>query len=159
MLNSQLKAPLQSQGAANKRAFPSGFFECCSYKNSEGNSVCFPAFCPQALICTNAIVGKVCTKINKEEEICLEMGPTGICVCAAMIPLGIYTPSGGAGIYCCLTNYLRRRTMEEFNIEEESVLCAGPSSPPCVNFVVHGICYPCSVFQLYVAHKELAAKK
>ena len=82
------------------------------------------------------------------------MGNTGLCLCLAMIPLGIYTPSGGFGIYCCLTTYLREEVIEKYNAEETSICsCPGPLNPIC-NTIALGINYPCSLFQLLVAMKH-----
>eukprot|EP00981_Chlorochromonas_danica_P015499 scaffold12556_cov229-Ochromonas_danica.AAC.1 len=137
---------------SKKRKWPTTFFGCADAKDpaSVSSSTNKP---------TNSIVGRVCSKLNKEPVVCCESGNLGLCICIAMIPLGVYTPAGGFGIYCCLTNYLRQRTIEEYNIEEESVCCAGPSAPPLINICFHGVCYPCSIFQVYTALKTFSTDK
>lgn len=105
------------------------------------------------LFSTNSIVGRVYSKVFDEQVVCMDMGPVGCCMCVAMIPLGIYTPSGGMGIYCCLSNYLRGEVARKYRLREEPL-----SKNGCLNFCLLGVCYPCSFFQMLSTIRYYEAK-
>eukprot|EP01040_Poterioochromonas_malhamensis_P012670 gene12670-13877_t len=132
-------------------AWPVPFLGCMD--NVEGGAPFCPMFCPLSLLCTNSIVGRVYSKVFDEQVVCMDMGPVGCCMCVAMIPLGIYTPSGGMGIYCCLSNYLRGEVARKYRLREEPL-----SKNGCLNFCLLGVCYPCSFFQMLSTIRYYEAK-
>lgn len=81
------------------------------------------------------------------------MGPVGVCMCVALLPLGVYTPSGGFGIYCCLSNFLRAEVSRKYSLREENF-----STNPLINCLIYGVCYPCSFFQMYSTIKHYESK-
>jgi hypothetical protein len=94
---------------------------------------------------TNSLVGRTYSSVYNEEPCCCDMGPVGICLCVSLIPLGVYTPAGGAGIYCCLSNCLRKEVTQKYKITDEPD-CGKENH--CLNFIFYGLNYPCSFFQM-----------
>ena len=58
------------------------FCGCCSYKNPEGKSTCFPDFFPKALLGTCFLVGEAWSNNKNEEIVCCNMGWSGIGCCS-----------------------------------------------------------------------------
>jgi len=67
----------------------------------------------------------------------------------------IYSPTGGLGILCILTNYLRNKTLYKYNVQENDffINCHdyNPTLNLCCNYLCYGCNYPCSLFQLLVS--------
>jgi hypothetical protein len=103
---------------------------------------------------TNGIAGRVYSKIFDEHPICCETGPVGLFICFALIPLGIYSPTGGLGVYCCLSNYLHCKAIEKYKIQDEPL-----TSNPCGNCLWIGLNYPCSIFQVFSSQQYFDHKK
>jgi hypothetical protein len=100
----------------------------------------------------NSSAGRIQTLLSEEKEVCCGMGKEGLCCCLALCPFAIYSPTGGLGAFCLVTNYLRRRTMEKYGVEEQDVCnCSDPSANACCNFCCYGFNYPCSLFQMAVS--------
>lgn len=81
------------------------------------------------------------------------MGPKGLCLCATLIPLGIYAPLGGFGLFCCLGTWMRSRFLEKYEAEEDSMCCLGPHMPCGLRLAFLSVCYPCNFFQILMAMK------
>jgi hypothetical protein len=97
---------------------------------------------------TNSLVGRVYSKVHDEEACCCEMGPVGLCLCFSLIPLGVYTPSGGFGFFCCLSNCLRRQFIQKYQMAGDDVIL-----PWYCDLCLHGVCYPCNFYQLLMTAK------
>lgn len=106
------------------------------------------------------IAGKTCSKVIEERTCVCGLGPQGCLVCLLTIPLGVYHPIAGFGIFCVLSNYLREATIAKYNVEEEQCCCCG-SMNYCINYLHFGCNYPCSLFQVLVSieHWEAEATK
>jgi hypothetical protein len=89
------------------------------------------------------LAGRVCTQVTDETPCCFGLGPQGCCVCLPLIPLGIYHPLAGFGIFCVLSNCLRDRVVKKYNVEEENSFCCG-SWNGCLNYCHFGCNYPVS---------------
>ena len=77
------------------------------------------------------------------------MGQQGLCCCIALCPLAIYSPTGGLGAFCVVTNYLRQKTMEKYNVEDHDLCnCSDPNVNCLCNYCCYGCHYPCSLFQM-----------
>ncbi len=80
------------------------------------------------------------------------MGQQGLCCCIALCPLAIYSPTGGLGAFCVVTNYLRQKTMEKYNVEDHDLCnCSDPNVNCLCNYCCYGCHYPCSLFQMTVS--------
>lgn len=79
------------------------------------------------------------------------MGPRGVCLCASLIPLGVYAPLGGFGLFCCLGACLRSRFLSKYNAEEDTMCCLGAHMPCGLRVVFLSLCYPCNFFQILMA--------
>jgi hypothetical protein len=100
----------------------------------------------------NSLAGKIHSSLRKEKPICCGMGNEGVCCCIMLCPLAIYSPTGGLGAFCCVTNYLRYKTMEKYGVEESNVCnCSSPGMNTMCNFCCYGFHYPCALFQMLVS--------
>ena len=80
------------------------------------------------------------------------MGKEGLCCCIMLGPLSVYTPTGGVGAFCVVTNYLRQKTMIKYGVEDDDVCnCSNPGMNSLCNYCCHGLNYPCSLFQMAVS--------
>lgn len=79
------------------------------------------------------------------------MGPRGVCLCASLIPLGVYAPLGGFGLFCCLGACLRSRFLTKYNADEDTMCCLGSHMPCGLRVVFLSLCYPCNFFQILMA--------
>lgn len=100
------------------------------------------------------MAGRVCTKAYHEQPCCLQLGPYGCLLCVAALPISVYSPFGGFGLFCCVSNYLRAKVVREYNVEEEqNCTCCGPCNP-YIDQMHLGCNYPCSLFQMYVSLEQ-----
>eukprot|EP01040_Poterioochromonas_malhamensis_P010528 gene10528-11464_t len=133
-----------------KKQWPLTLCGCYSYRDLKGEQRWWPTFCCTAMICSNMMAGRVCTQVVREEPCFCGLGFQGCLVCMATLPIGVYHPIAGFGIFCCLSNYLRDRVVERYNVEEEQVCCCGGLNY-YINFLHFGCNYPCSLFQVNMA--------
>eukprot|EP01040_Poterioochromonas_malhamensis_P010527 gene10527-11463_t len=136
-----------SEKTKEKRQWPLKLWECYSYRDLKGNQRWCPTFCCTALICTNMLAGRVCTQIVREKPCFCGLGLQGCLVCLVTLPIDASYPVLGAGIYCCLANFYRCRIVEQYNVEEEQLCCCGRMNW-FFNYLLFGINYPCSLFQM-----------
>lgn len=87
------------------------------------------------------MAGRVCTQVMEEEPCFCGLGPQGCLICVATLPIGIYHPIAGFGIFCCLSNYLREKVVQKYNVEEEQCCCCGSWNYP-INYCHFGCNYP-----------------
>lgn len=99
------------------------------------------------------VAGKTWTKVKEEKPCCLGLGPQGCLICLATLPVGVYHPIAGMGVFCCISNYLREQIVEKYNVEEEQCCCCG-SWNYYINYCHFGCNYPCSLFQVLVSVEE-----
>lgn len=76
------------------------------------------------------------TKLEKEDPICLQIGPKGACTC--ILSNALFGPVG----WMLCGHCLRQQVISKYNVQEEG--------NPCFNC----ICYPCSYFQMMVSINE-----
>jgi len=83
------------------------------------------------------------------------LGTQGICCCISLCPCMIYSPTGGFGILCIVSNYLRSQALSKYNVQEVDFFdgCRdySPTLSICCNYICYGFHYPCSLFQLVVS--------
>lgn len=80
------------------------------------------------------------------------MGKEGICCCIVLCPLSIYSPTGGLGAFCLVTNYLRQKTITKYGVEDSDVCnCSNPFMNSVCNYCCYGLNYPCALFQMMVS--------
>lgn len=105
------------------------------------------------------MTGRLWSKVYRESTCCCDLGPVGCLICLGTLPLSVYSPMGGMAVFCCLSNHLRSKVVEEYNVEEEQCCCCG-SCNPWINFCHFGCNYPCSLFQVAISleHWEYEAK-
>lgn len=105
------------------------------------------------LVCSGtSAAGKIHTSLIEEEPICLGMGKEGLCCCIALLPFTVYTPTGGMGAFCLVTNYLRQKTIEKYGVEDDNVCnCSNSTLNTVCNFCCYGFNYPCALFQMAVS--------
>ncbi len=94
------------------------------------------------------IAGRVCTQISREKPCVCGLGPMGCFVCLATLPIGVYHPIAGFGVFCLISNYFRSETLKRYNIEEEKTFCCGEQCNACLDYFHFGCNYPCSLFQV-----------
>lgn len=99
-------------------------------------------------------MGKLHSKLSKEEIVCCGMGKEGLCACLVLLPFAIYTPASGFGVFCCISSYMRQRTIQQYNVEEEPICCIGTALNPVCDFVFYGVNYPCSLFQVLMSVEQ-----
>eukprot|EP01040_Poterioochromonas_malhamensis_P010529 gene10529-11465_t len=138
---------MSADKSKEKRQWPLKLWECYSYRDSKGKQRWMPTFCCTALICTNMLTGRVCTQVFHEKPFFCGLGFHGCLICLLTLPIDATYPVLGGGIYCCLANYLRCRIVEQYNVEEEQLCCCGGMNYYC-DYLLFGINYPCSLFQL-----------
>ena len=93
------------------------------------------------------MTGRLWTKVYKESPCCCQLGPTGGLICLLTLPLSVYSPMGGMCAFCVLSNHLRAKVVNEYNVEEEQCCCCG-SCNSTINYFHFGCNYPCSLFQV-----------
>jgi hypothetical protein len=91
------------------------------------------------------MAGRVCTQLCEENPCFCGLGPLGCVICAGTLPLGVYHPAAGFGVFCFLANYLREKAIHKYNVEEENYCCCG-SWDYCCNYIHFGCNYPVSSF-------------
>ncbi|RYG63116.1 hypothetical protein EON64_16580 [archaeon] len=96
----------------------------------------------------------MCTKTLQEPVMCCDLGCCGALVCAATLPIGVYHPAAGMGVFCCLTSYLRHQILDKYNVEEEQACPCNSWNTPWMNFCHFGCNYPCSLFQMYMSLED-----
>lgn len=100
----------------------------------------------------NGMAGGIHTSLIEEDPICCGMGAEGLCCCIALLPFAIYSPSGGMGVFCLVTNYLRNKTMQKYGVEDNDLCnCSSPCLNSVCNYCCYGFFYPCSLFQMFVS--------
>ena len=100
-----------------------------------------PYFCPMSVLGTCCVIGRINTILEKEQEMCCEMGPKGWLCC--FVSNALLGPPGFLLCGLCL----RTRVMTDYNVQ------GGTSE------WLQGICFPCSYFQMLVSLKEWEAEK
>jgi hypothetical protein len=143
-----------------KRKWHIGLCSCCNYVDRNGKNRNCPE-CFQAMCCANAIAGKTYTRLTKESPICCQMGCTGLFICITSIPFSAYHPMGSICCMGLLSNYMRARVVETYNVQEEDA-CANGCTCGCshdfCNQVHYGCNYPCSFFQMMMSMEEWDAQ-
>ena len=132
-LNQQLRS---SPDDGKRRAWVTGTFDCCSYKDSSGDSKCIPFFCPMALCGTCCAIGRLQTSLLDEDPCCCGMGCCGFLSC--FLSNALLGPPGFCiqGV-CCI----RPRVIKKYNVIPDS-------------HAWMSLCYPCSYFQMLVSVAE-----
>ena len=119
------------------------------YVDPLGRNKFFPYFCPMSMLGTCCIAGRVQSLLEREDEICCEMGSSGWTCCLISLPLSFLGPLGGAVYFCCLSNIWRKDVIRMYGLVEEKTSCCFPE------FCWFGCHYPCSFFQMYNTLKIL----
>lgn len=102
-----------------------------------------------ALLGTCCIAGRVKSLLDKEDELCCEMGPTGWMCCLVSLPFVFLGPLGGVVYFCFVSNMWRKDAIRMYGLVEEKTSCCLPES------CWFGCHYPCSLFQVYNTLKIL----
>jgi len=101
---------------------------------------------------SSSLVGRIVTDLDDAEPVCCRMSCKGLCCCIMLCPISFYSPTGGLGLMCLITNYLRSRTIEKYGVEETDVCaCSVPAMNTLCNFCCYGFHYPCTLFQMNMA--------
>lgn len=104
---------------------------------------------------SNSIIGQIHTKLNNEPIICCDVGQQGLCLCLILIPFSVYTPASGFGVFCCVSNYYRRKVAERYGVEDDKVCCTDNADlNPIGDFCYYGVHYPCSLFQVVMSMRH-----
>lgn len=149
-----MKASLTEERKKNNWVVP--LCSCCSYVDKKG-SLRRGLAC-QAMLCTNVLLGKTYTRLNREPEICLQMGPVGCCLCCINIPFSVNHPMGSV---CCMgfsALAMREEIIKRYNVTEENAcsdccICCCFTHRLCNTFH-YGCNYPCTFFQMLVSMEE-----
>lgn len=100
------------------------------------------------------LAGRVCSKTFDETPMCCELGCCGSLMCVATLPVGVYHPAAGMGLFCLITNFLRYKIIQKYNVEEEKACPCDSWNTPLMEFCHFGCNYPCALFQMYVSLDE-----
>ena len=119
------------------------------YVDPHGRNKFCPYFFPMSLLGTCCILGRVQTMLDRENEICCEMGSNGWVCCLLSMPVAFFGPLGGAIYFCSLSNVWRQDIIRRYGLVEEQTSCC---CPECCWFGCH---YPCSFYQMYNTLKIL----
>ena len=110
-----------------KNQWALGFYDCCSYKDNNGDCHCIPKFFPQALCSPCCIDGEIHTILNQQTPCCCRMSTGGWCQCFIQIPIGALGPFGGIVLSVCCGIKTRNEVIEKYDISDNGVYCAGNS--------------------------------
>jgi hypothetical protein len=155
-----LMANGSSSAASEKKKWKSSLFGCLGYRTPTDECMFCPYFFPMSVLgtCCAAGVppssppflplphlfphpclsssGRITTKLENEEPICLQIGSKGACTC--VLSNLLFGPVGWMICGYCL----RQQVIEKYRVEEEGC---------CLCNVV---CFPCSYFQMMVSVNE-----
>ena len=96
-----------------------------------------------ALLGTCCIIGRVQTLLDREKEICCEMGSSGWSCCLLLTPFALFGPLGGMLCFFHISNVMRKDVIRQYELVEEETSCC------CPKMCWFGCHYPCSLFQMY----------
>jgi hypothetical protein len=99
------------------------------------------------------MIGKIYSQLYKEEQLCNQVGPVGGLLCVGLIPVSMYSPVAGVLCFGTLTNVLRHRVLDLYEVVEDPVACCALLDP-CLTCTYYGCHYPCSLFQMKISMDE-----
>lgn len=128
-----------------KSSWPLGPYDCFffQYKNK---CMCIPYFIPMSICSTCCLLGRIRSKLVQEDICCCGMGEQGCVLCLISAPIAMVGPFGGCCWYAWVAAYIRNQVIDAYNIDD---IYTNGSNCCCVPSMV-SICYPCSLFQIYM---------
>jgi len=127
-----------------KSNWPLGPYDCLffQYKNK---CMYVPYFFPMAVCGTCFLLGRIRSKLVQEAVCCLGMGEQGCSLCLLSTCPAVFGPLGGWFWFSWIATYLRHQVVNAYNIDD---IYVNDNTCCCCSLIT--ICYPCSLFQIYM---------